>query len=176
MSEHNREQCLFCRIADGKEAATQLLYQDTSFVIFSDIRPAADHHYLVVTKEHLKDAKQLTKEHKPMVQNMVDVGQKFLEEKGGDLDDSRLGFHWPPFHAIAHLHMHVISPASRMKLMGRIIFRPGLWFITFRSVIEWSVGETKTETEMETETETETRSDGARPVAPTTKVELKFGS
>lgn len=26
---------------------------------FRDIRPAADHHYLIVTKQHIKDPKQL---------------------------------------------------------------------------------------------------------------------
>lgn len=34
--------------------------------MFPDVRPAAPHHYLVLTREHIIDAKHLTKEHIPM--------------------------------------------------------------------------------------------------------------
>ena len=45
---------------------THILLQDEEFIVFPDIRPAAPHHYLVLTREHLIDAKCLTKEHIPM--------------------------------------------------------------------------------------------------------------
>ena len=32
-------------------------------VVFRDIRPATDHHYLVAVKQHIPDAKQLKNEH-----------------------------------------------------------------------------------------------------------------
>jgi len=37
--------------------------QDDSLIVFRDIRPATPHHYLVVTKEHIQDAKVLTNAH-----------------------------------------------------------------------------------------------------------------
>lgn len=37
--------------------------QDEEFVVFPDIRPAAPHHYLVLPRQHITDAKCLTKEH-----------------------------------------------------------------------------------------------------------------
>jgi diadenosine tetraphosphate (Ap4A) HIT family hydrolase len=40
------------------------LFQDDEYVAFSDIKPAAKHHYLIVTREHIRDVKVLTAEHK----------------------------------------------------------------------------------------------------------------
>ena len=40
-----------------------VFFQDEEVVVFRDIRPAATHHYLVATKEHIRDAKQLTGQH-----------------------------------------------------------------------------------------------------------------
>jgi diadenosine tetraphosphate (Ap4A) HIT family hydrolase len=39
-------------------------FQDNEYVVFPDIRPAAKHHYLIVTREHIQNAKQLTTEHR----------------------------------------------------------------------------------------------------------------
>ncbi|CAG0879383.1 unnamed protein product [Darwinula stevensoni] len=33
------------------------------------------------------------------------------------------GFHWPPFHSVAHLHLHIISPKAPMSWLSRMIFR-----------------------------------------------------
>jgi histidine triad (HIT) family protein len=45
------EACIFCDIASGKTGAP-LLYEDDQIVAFSDIRPIAPTHILVVPKEH----------------------------------------------------------------------------------------------------------------------------
>ncbi|PSN57716.1 Histidine triad nucleotide-binding protein 3, partial [Blattella germanica] len=91
---------------------------DDEFVVFPDIKPAAKHHYLVVTQEHIQNVKHI-------------IGRQVLSEKGADLSDVRFGFHWPPFNSIQHLHLHAISPASNMGFIARQIFRPGTWwFVT----------------------------------------------
>jgi diadenosine tetraphosphate (Ap4A) HIT family hydrolase len=40
------------------------LFQDDEYVVFPDIKPAAKHHHLIVTREHIRDVKVLTAEHK----------------------------------------------------------------------------------------------------------------
>ena len=40
----------------------------------------------------------------------------------------RMGFHWPPFNSIKHLHLHVIFPESGMSFIGRQVFRPGTFY------------------------------------------------
>ncbi|KAK8394859.1 hypothetical protein O3P69_005967 [Scylla paramamosain] len=131
-----RAKCLFCRICDGLEPSN-IVHQDEEFVVFPDIRPAAPHHYLVLTREHITDAKCLTKEHIPMVEKMIALSKEVLITQGGSTDTARLGFHWPPFHSVSHLHLHIIAPESEMGLIGRAMFKSSsFWFVTPEKVIE----------------------------------------
>ncbi|XP_046995811.1 adenosine 5'-monophosphoramidase HINT3-like isoform X2 [Schistocerca americana] len=61
------------------------------------------------------------------VEDMVRIGKEVLEERGGDLSDLRLGFHFPPFYSVGHLHLHVISPASDMSFVSLLMFRNNSW-------------------------------------------------
>ncbi|GLH03598.1 POC1 centriolar protein homolog [Gryllus bimaculatus] len=126
-----REKCIFCRIYDGKEP-TNSLYQDDLYMVFPDIKPAAEHHYLVITKQHIPNAKHLkSAEDQVIVSDLVRIGKQVLQERGGNLSDAIFGFHWPPFNSISHLHLHVISPANRLSFISRAIFRPdSWWFVT----------------------------------------------
>uniref|UniRef100_A0A023GFA9 Adenosine 5'-monophosphoramidase HINT3 n=1 Tax=Amblyomma triste TaxID=251400 RepID=A0A023GFA9_AMBTT len=128
-TEAQMESCIFCKIVAGKDPKTTLLYQDEEYVVFQDIHPASTHHYLIVPKKHLKDVKSLTYNDIPIVNRLVEIGKQVLEQRGGSLDTSRFGFHWPPFTSISHLHLHVIAPAADMSTIGRFIFMPGSpWF------------------------------------------------
>ncbi|XP_046995810.1 adenosine 5'-monophosphoramidase HINT3-like isoform X1 [Schistocerca americana] len=121
-----RSTCLFCKIYDGDEP-TEVLYRDEDYIVFPDIKPAAKHHYLVITREHIRHAKQLTSKDKKIIEDMVRIGKEVLEERGGDLSDLRLGFHFPPFYSVGHLHLHVISPASDMSFVSLLMFRNNSW-------------------------------------------------
>lgn len=60
---------------------------------------------------------------------MKEIGNKILLENGGDINDVLSGFHRPPFNTVGHLHLHIISPASQMSTISRLMFRPNsLWF------------------------------------------------
>uniref|UniRef100_A0A1B6DG90 Adenosine 5'-monophosphoramidase HINT3 n=1 Tax=Clastoptera arizonana TaxID=38151 RepID=A0A1B6DG90_9HEMI len=119
--------CIFCDIVHSNDSS-KIIFEDDDVVVFPDIKPAAPHHYLVVPKEHIKDAKSLKSEFKTLVQKMVDTGNRILQEKEANLHDSRLGFHWPPFNSISHLHLHVIAPQSEMNLISRAIFKQDSWW------------------------------------------------
>lgn len=42
-----------------------------------------------------------------------------------------LGFHWPPFISVPHLHMHGLAPTNEMNFLARWIFKPiNYWFRT----------------------------------------------
>lgn len=127
-----QENCIFCQIASGKKPDTELLYTDEQYVCFRDIRPVSRHHYLIVPIGHHPEAKYLSKECIGMVQQMVDVGKMILKQQGGDEEDCRMGFHWPPFTSVKHLHLHVISPVSEMSFFNRhIVYRPNSFvFVT----------------------------------------------
>ncbi|XP_053403396.1 adenosine 5'-monophosphoramidase HINT3-like isoform X1 [Mercenaria mercenaria] len=81
--------CIFCKIAGGNDEKTEILHRDDTLVVFRDIRPATSHHYLVVTTEHISDAKQLKFENLGLVERMVEVGKDVVQKQGGDIIDLR---------------------------------------------------------------------------------------
>lgn len=130
--------CIFCRISNDHEGEAELLHSDEELACFKDIRPGAPYHYLVVPKKHVGNCKTLTSDHVQLVQNMVEVGKNMLQKNNvTDLEDIRLGFHWPPFCSISHLHLHVLAPASQLGFLSRLIYRlNSYWFITADQLLE----------------------------------------
>eukprot|EP00126_Sphaerothecum_destruens_P005327 Sdes_comp18701_c0_seq1m9002 len=133
--------CVFCKIVAG-EFPSKVVFKNKEYAIFKDIRPASEHHFLVVPIEHVENGKSLLLEEKlkaaEMVEQLEIQGIEFLkktvEEKGEIFaaQQSRVGFHWPPFNSIQHLHLHVIYPVSSMKFISNhLIFRENSWW--FRS-------------------------------------------
>ena len=114
--------CIFCQIVEGK-AEGELLYNDDEYICIRDIKPHAPHHYLIIPKSHHLNVKYLTSEHCSMVTRMAEIGRQILTEQNCDLNDSRFGFHWPPFQSVEHLHFHAMSPVSRMSFISKLIFR-----------------------------------------------------
>ncbi|XP_017774970.1 PREDICTED: histidine triad nucleotide-binding protein 3-like [Nicrophorus vespilloides] len=121
------ENCIFCKICAKIEPA-DLLYEDDDMVIFKDIKPASKYHYLAVPKNHIKTAKDLKPEDSQLLLKLIETGKRVLVENGAEVDDLQMGFHWPPFNSISHLHLHLISPASQMGFLSRQIFRPNTWW------------------------------------------------
>lgn len=129
------ESCIFCQIA-GKKRESKVVYEDEEFVAFPDIHPAAEHHYLVIPKSHFGNPKTLDGRHHNLVQRMNHVAQKLLQENNGDLEDVKIGFHWPPFNSVQHLHLHVIFPASKLNVKGRLVYRENSWWF---ASIQWTL-------------------------------------
>ncbi|XP_023662094.1 adenosine 5'-monophosphoramidase HINT3 [Paramormyrops kingsleyae] len=129
--------CIFCKIIN-KEVKSDLLYSDEELSCFRDIHPGAPHHYLVVPTKHVGNCKSLQKDHIPLVEKMVELGKTILQNNNvTDLEDIRLGFHWPPFCSVTHLHLHVLAPVSQMGFTSRLIYRPNsMWFITVDQLIQ----------------------------------------
>lgn len=121
------QNCTFCGIVKAEDPE-KLIYKDEELVAFKDIKPAATHHYLIVPRNHISDAKSLKPADRPLVEKMIAAAENILRERGADMSDIRLGFHWPPFNTVRHLHLHAISPVSEMSMMQSVIFRPGTWW------------------------------------------------
>lgn len=56
-----KENCIFCKIANG-EIPSVSLYEDEDFRVIFDISPASRGHVLILTKEHYEDLCELPEE------------------------------------------------------------------------------------------------------------------
>uniref|UniRef100_UPI0037E7804D adenosine 5'-monophosphoramidase HINT3-like n=1 Tax=Semicossyphus pulcher TaxID=241346 RepID=UPI0037E7804D len=130
------EDCPFCEIVNN-QADTEILLSDDDLLCFRDIKPGATHHYLVIPRTHIDYCKALQADDIPLVERMVQMGWRVLEQnKVSDLDDVRMGFHIPPFSSVPHLHLHTLAPASKMNFKSQLHYGPkSHWFITVDKVL-----------------------------------------
>ena len=73
--------CLFCRIISG-EIPSQRVYEDDYVIAFRDISPQAPTHILVVPKEHIKSAAELTSENSHLAAKCLEVIAKLAKSEG----------------------------------------------------------------------------------------------
>ena len=66
--------CIFCKIIAG-EIPSKKIYEDDKVLAFYDISPAAPVHFLVIPKEHISSANELTEENSEIVSHI------FMTEK-----------------------------------------------------------------------------------------------
>ncbi|XP_066260286.1 adenosine 5'-monophosphoramidase HINT3-like [Euwallacea similis] len=127
--------CIFCKITQ-KNAPADIQFENPEIIIFKDIKPAAEHHYLAIPKEHIMNVNSLnTPDHKGLLERLISEGKKVIQEHGGNVNDLILGFHLPPFNTVDHLHLHLISPASSMSFLHKIMFMANsLWFATAEQI------------------------------------------
>ncbi|MDD5456918.1 MAG: HIT domain-containing protein [Candidatus Margulisbacteria bacterium] len=99
--------CIFCKIA-SKTIKSDIVYEDDKTLIFSDINPVAEHHYLVITKEHFSDILALPESEIKYIHKAIKiVVEKFGLAKNGFRIVNNCG---PDAgQAVPHVHFHVIA-------------------------------------------------------------------
>ncbi len=104
------KQCLFCDICVDKPKMRQtaIAYEDARVVVFAPLEKAALEHWLVVPRQHIRNAATLKRQDLPLLAYMKEKGLHVLREKkpGGDY---QFCFHVEPFNSIAHLHLHAMA-------------------------------------------------------------------
>ena len=103
------EDCLFCKIVAGTIPSNKI-YEDDSCYAFYDIDPQAPVHFLVVPKQHIKSADDLTKENAAVVSHIFLVIQKIAKELGLK-DGYRIVNNCGKDggQSVSHLHFHVLG-------------------------------------------------------------------
>ncbi|GFY54051.1 hypothetical protein TNIN_175161 [Trichonephila inaurata madagascariensis] len=62
---------------------------------------------------------------------MEAIAAEILKQQGAVDMATRIGYHWPPFISINHLHLHVIAPEEELSIKAKVIFQPSTkWFLT----------------------------------------------
>lgn len=67
----NKKPCIFCDIVAGKSPDTIIEFDNEHIVIFRDIRPHSDHHYLAVPKKHMQNVRSCTLNDKDLSKNQL---------------------------------------------------------------------------------------------------------
>ena len=100
--------CIFCKIIAG-EIPSKKVYEDELCYAFYDIAPMAPKHFLVVPKEHLSAASEITEDNAAVVGHIFAVIAKLTKEL--DFDGFRVVTNCGDIagQTVKHLHFHVLG-------------------------------------------------------------------
>ena len=101
--------CLFCKIISG-EIPSQRVYEDGHVLAFRDIAPHAPVHILVVPKEHIASAAEITMENSHIAAECFEVIAKLAKSEGlsgGFRAITNSGADGG--QTVAHLHFHLLG-------------------------------------------------------------------
>ncbi len=102
--------CLFCKMAAGAVPVDKLDEDDLLFVI-RDINPRAPIHALVIPKQHIVSAHELTLDHSPLLGHMLATANRVADELEIGERGYRLTFNVGDEggQTIYHLHLHLLG-------------------------------------------------------------------
>jgi histidine triad (HIT) family protein len=102
--------CMFCRIAAGEVPAT-VVHSDDEVVAFRDINPQAPTHVLVIPREHIASAAELTPAQDHLWGRLLHVAQSIVEEEGEAEKGYRLVTNVARNggQTVDHLHLHLLA-------------------------------------------------------------------
>lgn len=104
--------CLFCKIIQG-EVPSNKVYEDDKVLAFYDIDPKAPVHFLVVPKQHIASANEITSDNSAIVGYIFEVIAKIaaeLELENGYRIVNNCGVDGG--QTVPHLHFHVLGKRS----------------------------------------------------------------
>jgi len=102
--------CLFCRIVAGTLPSTKV-HEDDVVVAFRDIAPRAPTHILVIPRDHIASAADLTAEHGPLLGRLFATAAELARSEGIADDGYRLVSNvgrWGG-QTVDHLHFHLLG-------------------------------------------------------------------
>lgn len=113
------DDCIFCKIADGRVPST-LIYEDETCVAFNDLSPQAPTHVLIIPRLHVDSLAKTEPAHKETLGHMLLTAAELARQKGFAEDGFRvvINTNSDGGQTVFHLHMHLLA--------GRqFVFPPG---------------------------------------------------
>jgi histidine triad (HIT) family protein len=104
------DDCLFCKIRDGKIPST-ITYRDDDVFAFKDIGPKAPLHELVVPNRHVATLADAKPEDAEMYGKLLVVAAKRAAESGQAAGGFRVVMNAGPDagQTVFHVHLHVLA-------------------------------------------------------------------
>jgi histidine triad (HIT) family protein len=106
----DKADCIFCRIIRG-EVPADFLHNDDLVVAIRDLYPKAPTHLLLLPREHIASAANLTDADAPMLGRLFAVGAKLAAEAGIAEGGFRLVTNAGEAagQSVPHLHFHLLG-------------------------------------------------------------------
>ena len=104
--------CLFCKIING-EIPSKKVYEDENVYAFLDIEPQAPVHFLVISKEHIKGADEISTENSHIIAKIFEAIPKICKDLGVE-NGYRIVTNYGEDggQTVGHLHFHVLAKRS----------------------------------------------------------------
>ena len=102
--------CLFCNMGEGK-MQVEKLYEDDFVFSIRDIHPRAPVHIMVIPKQHIADALELTDGHGALLGRLFAAAAEVARAEGLDERGYRVAFNVGENAGmtIPHLHLHMVG-------------------------------------------------------------------
>ena len=101
--------CLFCKIARGEIPSTKI-YEDDFVYAFADINPQAPLHAVVIPKEHISSADEITPQNSVLVAKVFEAIAKISRQEnlsGGYRVVNNCGE--DAGQTVKHIHFHLLA-------------------------------------------------------------------
>lgn len=101
------DNCLFCKII-AREIPASILYEDDEIIVFNDIKPMAQVHFLVVPKQHISSMLDLQAEHSSLITKLILKAKQIAIDSGlakGYKTHINTGINGG--QEVFHLHIHI---------------------------------------------------------------------
>lgn len=102
--------CLFCAIA-ARDVPADVVFEDDLVMAFRDINPQAPTHILVIPREHIASAAELTPAHDVLWGRLLQVALELARSEGIDADGFRIvtNIGRGGGQTVPHLHLHLLG-------------------------------------------------------------------
>lgn len=100
--------CIFCKIIK-KEIPANFVYESDSIVVFPDINPSADVHFLIVPKEHIGSVGDIREENTNLLVEIYQTASKLVEDNNLKDNSYRVVVNGGKAQHVPHLHFHLLG-------------------------------------------------------------------
>lgn len=102
--------CLFCKIIAGEIPSTKV-YEDDSVYAFRDIEPQAPQHIIIVPKNHIKSANEITSENSAVIAKIYEAAAKIAKDLGFSEKGYRIVNNCGEDggQTVGHIHFHLLA-------------------------------------------------------------------
>ncbi len=102
--------CLFCKIIEGAIPSTKV-YEDDAVYAFRDIEPQAPEHIIIVPKEHMTSANDITAENSAVIGKIFETAAKIAKDLGFAEKGYRIVNNCGEDggQTVGHIHFHLLA-------------------------------------------------------------------